>query len=216
MNSCNYQRNRSIGWSAPVWALALLVLLVADMPDALAHHAMGGERPATFMQGLLSGLGHPLIGIDHLAFIVAMGVAVGVAGLGLMLPGLFVAASALGVALHVNGVALPIAEFGVAASVLLIGAIVAWGGALRPGVWAALFAVAGLFHGHAFGESIFGAEPTPLSAYLAGLIIVQAALATAVALVARRSAAAALPPRLAGAAVAAIGVAVLAGQFFAT
>jgi urease accessory protein len=200
-------------------ALAL-ALSLAGGATAHAHHVMGGQTPATFMQGLLSGLGHPVIGIDHLAFIVAMGVAVGVAGLSLAIPALFIVASGLGVALHVRGIALPNVEFIVAVSVLLVGAAVASGRAMRTSSWtsgwtwgwAALFAIAGLFHGYAFGESIFGAEPTPLAAYLVGLVIIQSALATGVALIARRSSAGAVRPRLAGAAIAGIGLAVLAGQ----
>ena len=208
-------------------ALAL-ALTLAGLATAHAHHVMGGQTPATFVQGLLSGLGHPVIGIDHLAFIVAMGVAVGVAGLSLAIPALFIVASGLGVALHVRGIALPNVEFIVAVSVLLVGAAIASGRAMRtsgwtPGWtsgwtsgwtwgWAALFAIAGLFHGYAFGESIFGAEPTPLAAYLVGLVIVQGALATGVALIAQRSSAAAVQPRLAGAAIAGGGIAVFAGQ----
>jgi urease accessory protein len=75
-----------------------------------------------------------------------------------------------------------------------------------------LFAVAGLIHGYAFGESIYGAEASPLAAYLIGLAVIQAVLATAVAFFARRFSAAALEPRLAGAAIAGIGLAILAGQ----
>jgi urease accessory protein len=55
---------------------------------------MGGKMPSTFGEGLLSGLGHPVIGPDHLAFLVAVGIAVGVGGLSLALPIVFVAASA--------------------------------------------------------------------------------------------------------------------------
>ena len=43
-----------------------------------------------------------------------------------------------------------------------------------------LFAVAGLVHGYALGESIVGAEPSPLLAYLAGLLIIQTAIGVAV------------------------------------
>ena len=39
---------------------------------AIAHHPMGGNTPSTLWEGLLSGVGHPIIGFDHLAFIVAM------------------------------------------------------------------------------------------------------------------------------------------------
>jgi urease accessory protein len=43
----------------------------------------------------------------------------------------------------------------------------------------AFFAIAGLAHGYAYGESIAGAEPTPLIAYLAGFVIVQIAIGAA-------------------------------------
>ncbi len=194
---------------ASVFALMLIVAMGAP---AEAHHVMGGRTPSTFMDGLVSGLGHPVIGIDHLAFIVAIGIAAGVAGINIAIPSLFIAVSAVGVALHVRGVPLPGVEALVALTVLVAGAAIALGRSLHAGVWAALFAVAGLFHGYAFGESIFGAEASPLAAYLLGLVIVQAVLVTAVALLARRLGPAAIEPRLAGAAIAGIGIAVLAGQ----
>jgi urease accessory protein len=173
---------------------------------------MGGRTPSTFMEGLLSGLGHPVIGLDHLAFIVAIGVAVGVAGLSLAIPTLFIVGSAIGVAIHVRGITLPAAEILVALTVLAAGALIAFGRAMQTSGWAVLFAVGGLIHGYAFGESIYGAEPSPLAAYLVGLAIIQAVLVTAVAAVARRSRTSGLEPRLAGAAIAGIGLAILAGQ----
>lgn len=197
---------------SPALCFTVLTLVIMAGAPAEAHHPMGGRTPSTVMEGFVSGLGHPVIGIDHLAFIVAMGLAVGVAQLNLAIPALFIAVSAFGVALHVRGVALPGVEALVALSVLAAGAAIALGRSVRTWLWAALFAVAGLFHGYAFGESIFGAEASPLAAYLVGLVIVQAVLATAVALVARRSSAAAIEPRLAGAAIAGIGIAILAGQ----
>jgi urease accessory protein len=194
---------------------ALMLVAVTGLP-AEAHHVMGGRTPSTLMEGFLSGLGHPVIGLDHLAFIVAMGVAVGVAGLNLAVPALFIVASAIGVAVHVRGVTLPDAEILVALSVVIAGAMIASGRSLQALVWAALFVLAGLVHGYAFGESIFGAEASPLAGYLLGLVIVQVAVATAVALIARRSGAAATEPRLAGAAIAGIGIAILAGQLLPT
>ena len=211
------QRKNIGGTMLRIGALGLGIMLVVAMAvPAEAHHVMGGRTPSTFMEGLLSGLAHPVIGLDHLAFIVAIGVAAGVAGLNLAIPALFIAASAIGVALHVRGVTLPVAEMLVALSVVIAGAMIASGRSLQALVWAALFVVAGLVHGYAFGESIFGAEASPLAAYLLGLVVVQAAVATAVALIARRSGAAATEPRLAGAAIAGIGIAILAGQFLPT
>jgi len=182
--------------------------------SASAHHVMGGKMPTTFAEGFLSGLGHPVIGPDHLAFLLAIGVAVGVGGLSLVLPLLFVVASAIGVTLHVNGVNLPGAEIVVAVSVLFAGFLIARGRALPVSLWAILFAAAGLFHGYAFGESIFGAERSPLHAYLLGLIIVQSALTVGTALFVRRRAdgVSAIAPRLAGAVIVGVGLATLIAQ----
>ena len=193
--------------------LALSVLLITAAP-ASAHHVMGGGMPSTFVEGLLSGLGHPVIGPDHLAFLIAVGIAVGIGGLSLALPVLFVAASAIGVALHVNGLNLPGAELIVAASVVIVGILIASGRVVPLAAWAALFGVAGLAHGYAYGESIFGAEPTPLAAYLLGLVVIQSAIALGVAFLWRGSGAkvSTLAPRLAGAAVLGVGLAVLIGQ----
>ena len=126
------------------------------------------------MQGLLSGLAHPVIGLDHLAFIVGMSLAAGVANLNLAIPtrvhrGLRARCRAA----CAGASRCPQPNWWSPASVLLIGAMVATGRALPTGGWVALFALAGFFHGYAFGESIFGAERAPLEAYLAGLLIVQ-------------------------------------------
>jgi urease accessory protein len=84
------------------------------------------------------------------------------------------------------------------------------GRALSLGLVAVLFALAGLFHGHAYGEAIFGAEQTPLMAYLAGFCAIQLAIA-AVFMIAGRAmamgaAAMATPARLAGAVIAGVGL----------
>ena len=134
---------------------------------------MGGAAPATFMQGLLSGLGHPVIGFDHLAFILAVGFVTATTKLPLAVPLSFVAASALGVLVCTAGWALPFVESLVALSVLLAGVLLLWGGTMGGVTVALPLALFGLFHGYAFGEAVLGAEATPVIAYLAGLAIVQ-------------------------------------------
>lgn len=203
----SFQFRRAAGCGA-----ALTASLIATLP-AHAHHMMDGKLPATFMQGLLSGLGHPVIGLDHLAFTLAAGLAVAAAGLPLLLPVLFVAVSCLGVGLHVAGVNLPASELLVALSVLVAGSVIASGRKLPVAAWAALFAFAGLFHGYAYGESIYGAEATPIASYLLGLAVIQSVIAVGAALALRNRAwIAGLFPRLAGGLVALVGLVVLATQ----
>src|SRR5215510_12231222 len=44
---------------------ALVAALSLFATSAFAHHVMGGKTPSTFVEGLLSGVGHPVIGPDH-------------------------------------------------------------------------------------------------------------------------------------------------------
>jgi urease accessory protein len=78
-----------------------------------------------------------------------------------------------------------------------------------------LFALVGLVHGYALGESIYGAEPTPLYAYLLGLAVIQSVVALMAMMIARNVAesfADLSPLRLAGAGIAGIGLAILMQQ----
>jgi len=180
---------------------------------ASAHHLMGGKIPSTFAEGVLSGVGHPIIGPDHLAFLIALGIAVGVSRISLVNPFLFLVAMACGVVAHVAAVNIPAAELVVAVSVLVAGVLLALDRRIPAGLWLAIFAVAGFFHGYAYGESIYGAEPTPLIAYLVGLVAVQTALTVGVAFAARSVwTASGIAPRLVGAAVSGVGFAVLVAQ----
>lgn len=180
---------------------------------AFAHHPLGGGTPASFADGLLSGVGHPMLGIDHFAFIVAMGLAAAAAGRLALAPLGFLAAAFAGVLLSHAGVALPLVEVMVAGSAVAVGAIVLSGRALSARTAFALFAVAGLFHGHAFGNAIVGAETTPLVAYLIGLSLTQYAIALGAGLVGlrlwRAADAASVPLRIAGGVAAGVGFAFL-------
>lgn len=191
--------------------LALAALALAAAGPAAAHHPMGGETPGTFAQGLLSGVGHPVIGPDHLAFVLVMGLAAAAAGRLRLAPLAFLAASALGVLLAASGQALPLVEPLTAASALVLGGLVLAGRPLAPAPAAALFAAAGLVHGQAYGAAVIGAEPTPVLAYLLGLSLTHYALALAAgALALRLRWAAASPPlRLAGGLAAGLGAALL-------
>lgn len=173
-------------------ALATLAILVAAPVPALAHHAMGGAAPATAWEGLVSGIAHPVIGLDHLAFLVAAGVLAAAAprrGATWAL-GAFLGAGLVGAVLHLARVGLGPVEAIVALSVLLAGAaLLASPARLSPAIqaWLALaFGVAGLFHGHAYAEAVADAGLAPVTAYLLALMVMQAALGLGVMAVARR------------------------------
>jgi urease accessory protein len=186
--------------------------------SALAHHVMDNKMPVSFTDGLLSGLGHPIIGLDHLAAVIAVGCLAAGLRHGALLAIGYVVAMALGAAAHIGEATVSGAEIFVASSVIALGLVLLLARSLRTDIVFALFAFAGLVNGYALGESIAGAQPAPLYAYFIGLALVQSAIAL-VAMQGTRMLAArtALEPaviRVLGVAVIAVGLAVLALQVF--
>jgi len=160
--------------------LSLLALsFLGNASPALAHHPMGGKMPSTFFEGFTSGLAHPVIGLDHLAFIVVIGLFAALKPQGIFIPLSFVLSAMLGAGLHLLGATLPVVELIVSASILLFGVLLAIKNSPNLLVMIALSAVAGLFHGYAYGEAIFGAQTTALVAYLTGFTVIQLVISSA-------------------------------------
>ena len=192
-----------------------LIATVTGIAPAFAHHLMGGRTPTSFTEGILSGLGHPVIGLDHFAAVVAIGCLAAAHRAGFVLALGFVLMMTAGVALHLHGTSVPGAEIMVAVSVIILGAIMLRGREIATAGAIALFAAVGLIHGYALGESIYGAEPTPLYAYLLGLAVIQSGIALVAMHIARflaQRASDVSPLRLVGAGIAGIGIAVLMQQ----
>jgi len=129
--------------------LALAVAALA-VPAGLSAHEGGS------VAGLLSGLLHPVTGLDH---VIAM-IAVGLWGAQLgkpavwVLPVVFPMVMAFGGMLGLIGLPIPGVEIGIAASAILLGGVVA--GEVNPGLRLAglLVAVFAIFHGHAHGTEL--------------------------------------------------------------
>ncbi len=127
----------------------LLLLLLAAVP-ARAHPQQGQAA------GLLSGLAHPVSGLDHVLAMVAVGLwgaQLGAPAIWL-LPVTFPMAMAFGGFLGLVGLHLPGVEVGIALSALLLGLMVA--SEARPPlvVAAALVGFFAIFHGHAHGTEL--------------------------------------------------------------
>ena len=118
--------------------ILLIIAGVLAATPALAHHPMGGEVPGTLMDGLMSGLAHPILGVDHLAALVAVGL-IAARGAGLLAtPGAWVLGMLAGVGLHMAGIGLLFGEALVAGSVLALGLALFAPGALSRSALLAL------------------------------------------------------------------------------
>ena len=166
------KKSRSLLRAGVVASLGLVAASL--LSPAHAHHpfGMGDSTDLSALQGLLSGIGHPLLGPDHLLFLLA------IAFIGLQRPRAWV---------------LPLLAAGLSGSVLsqfvpLPDAVAPWAEAMvslslvAEGLMALcvastswLLPLVGL-HGFLLGSTIVGAEPTPLLTYFLGLLIGQGAL----------------------------------------
>ena len=141
---------------------------------AHAHHpfGMGDSTDLSALQGLLSGIGHQLLGPDHLLFLLA------IAFIGLQRPCAWVlpllaaglGGSVLSQVIPLSDAVAPWAEALVSLSLAVEGLM-----ALTVASTSWLLPLVGL-HGFLLGSTIVGAEPTPLLTYFLGLLIGQGAL----------------------------------------
>jgi len=134
----------------------------------------GGKLPATAWEGFLSGLAHPVIGLDHLAFVVAIGLVAAGQPWRYGIPLGFVLAGLVGTGIHLAGWdPLGLTELAIASSVVLFGLLLVQPRQIPS--WLLLIggSLAGLFHGYAYAETIIGAQPMPWVGYLLGLSTVQ-------------------------------------------
>lgn len=145
-------------------AIVFMVGFVAAAP-AIAHDGTGVK------QGFLSGVMHPVSGLDHLLAMVAVGLWGAALGRPLIfaLPMIFPAVMAGGGLLGIAGVPMPPIEIGIALSVIVLGAAV--GAAYKAPVWLAcsLVGLFGLFHGYAHGQELPAASDP--GAYGLGFIL---------------------------------------------
>ena len=128
----------------------------AALLAALFLPTLAGAHPGHGAGGVVNGLAHPLQGLDHLLAMLAVGL--WAAQLGgrarWAVPAAFVGAMAVGGALGMAGAGLPLAEQGIAASVLILGLLIAAAVRLPLVAGAALVGIFALCHGYAHGAEM--------------------------------------------------------------
>ena len=168
---------RKWGFSAALIGAIVISSLFVFASPVLAHHPLGGKIPANLFEGFMSGLAHPVLGPDHFAFVVAVGLLAAIKLQGIYIPVAFVLTGLAGAGIHLMNLDLPAPELCIAVSVLLFGFMLSMQNSPDIKLIIGLAAIAGLFHGYAYGETIIEAEMTPLAAYLTGFTVIQLAIA---------------------------------------
>ena len=146
---------------------ALALLLVTTTTSAHTGHNVSG---------FASGLAHPFSGMDHLLAMLAVGLWAGQLGGQRIwqLPATFMAMLAGGAFFGIWMPSLTQIEPGIAASVLILGLLIASPSKLALSISFVLTAAFGIFHGYAHGSEMPSAATT--LTYAAGFLLATAAL----------------------------------------
>lgn len=149
----------------PMLRTVSILLLATVAGSAVAHTGEG------LSGGFASGFAHPLLGWDHVAAMVAVGLWGAFLGSPAIwiLPVVFPLVMALGGAMGVAGIPVPAVETGIAASALVLGLMVLF--SVRPpiAVAAILVGAFAIFHGHAHGTEL--PDAANAVAYSVGFVI---------------------------------------------
>lgn len=132
---------------------AIFILAAASVlaPVAALAHTGAGDT-----HGVVHGFMHPVTGLDHVLAMVAVGILAALLGGRAiwLVPASFVALAAVGGLLGVQGVLVPFVEFGISASVVLLGLAIALQARLPLGWTVGLVGLFGLYHGYAHGAEM--------------------------------------------------------------
>lgn len=135
-------------------------------PAIAFAHIQAGEAG-----GFLSGLSHPVSGLDHVLAMIAVGLWGAQLGMPAIwvLPVAFPMMMAFGGMLGLMGTPLPGVEIGIAVSAMVLGALVLGGVRLSLGAAVLVVAFFAVFHGHAHGTELQAGQNAVL--YSLGFVI---------------------------------------------
>lgn len=153
-------------------AALILISLLSSLSGTPDRHTI-----SNCWEGFLWGLADPVISLDCLVGIVAIGLLSSVFIRGAVIAGCFVLATVLGIIIHLFGLNLPGTEIAIAISTIVFGTILIIPNQPNFMVLALVGVSAGLFQGYADAESIIGTGMIPLVTYIVGITLTLFAVA---------------------------------------
>ncbi|BCJ90620.1 protein hupE [Terrihabitans soli] len=132
-------------------SLHAAIAMAALFPSMAFAHTGAGHA-----SGVFHGFAHPVSGLDHILAMVLVGLlAFQLGGRALYaVPASFVLLMAAGGALGIAGIHMPFVETGIALSIIVFGAAVAFGVKAPVAAVSALVGLFAMFHGHAHGAEM--------------------------------------------------------------
>jgi urease accessory protein len=159
------EKEASMAHRALIGLIVLTLAALVSGTPALAHSGDG------YGGGFVAGFTHPILGWDHVAAMVAVGLWGAFLGAPAIwiLPVVFPLVMALGAVAGILGIPLPGVETGIALSAVVLGLMIVF--VVRPPIWVAAILVGAfaVFHGYAHGTELPGTVNA--FAYAVGFVI---------------------------------------------
>ncbi|MEL6149351.1 MAG: HupE/UreJ family protein [Chloroflexota bacterium] len=174
---------------------------------------------ATTGSGAIEGFLHPLLGLDHLLAMITVGLlSAQLGGRAIWtVPATFVGVMALGGIIGLAGIGMPLVEFGIAASVVILGVALLSRATMPEWVAMIFVGVFAVFHGYAHGAELPEVETAIVAiSYVVGFLVATAGLHVIGAMIGYimlRNERSAILMRVSGVAIAAAGAIILSGLF---
>tara|TARA_Y100001968_G_C19439522_1_gene761745 strand:- start:2752 stop:3366 length:615 start_codon:yes stop_codon:yes gene_type:complete len=147
------------------------LIILSNLNAALAHHPFESLTRDNLSptQGLISGFAHPLLGLDHLLFLLSVGLVANALKknfiIMFILSGLFGAVIPLIISYQ-----LPFSEL-IVYTTLFVSALI-----INNKLNASVFIPMALFHGYVLGKPMIGSQPETMLMYFIGLILAESIL----------------------------------------
>lgn len=154
----------------------LFVFILVLAVSLLQHGAAEAHLYGAYGAGFEGGFVHPFSGLDHMLAMVAVGLwAAQRGGKALwVVPGAFIGIMVVGGLAGFLGLKLPFVETGIAASLMVLGLLIACALPLPVAAMAAVVGLFAFFHGHAHGTEL--PEAASPAAYAGGFVLATATL----------------------------------------
>ena len=153
----------------------LFIFLYFFFPSlVLAHHPLAGGPMLNFSDGFLSGIGHPILGLDHLAFIFGIGLISYLSRNLLNYSVTFIGGTLVGLFSIIFGFFLPFYELIISFTLLILGYFIISKNNNR--FKKLIFSIFGIFHGWAYGAILSNEVKLNIDVvlgYSLGLLITQ-------------------------------------------
>ncbi|MEH1929216.1 HupE/UreJ family protein [Nostoc sp.] len=147
-------------------AVLILISLLSSLSGTPDRHTI-----SNCWEGFLWGLADPVISLDCLIGILAIGLLSSVFVRGAAIAGGFVFAAVLGIIIHLFQLNFPGTEIAIAISTIVFGTMLMIPNQPNFIILALMGVSAGLFQGYADAESIIGAGIIPIIAYILGITL---------------------------------------------